>query len=63
LAAEKLAVPWAAYELASVNYRTATGEHGFGDALDLNAFEHGVVDAHVMGFCADYFLLVGIKDD
>ncbi len=48
LAAEELAGAGAAGELIFVDDGAAAGEDGFCGALDLDAFEHGVVDAHVM---------------
>src|SRR6266513_4801313 len=55
LAAEELAGAGAADELAGVDDRPAAGEDGFGRAFGPDAFEHGVVHAHVMGFRADDF--------
>jgi hypothetical protein len=63
LAAEELAAAGAAGELAGVDYALPSGEDGFRDAGDLDAFEHGIVHTHVVGFGADDFLLVGIEDD
>src|SRR6266571_2326240 len=62
LAAEKLAGAGAADEFAGVDDGAAAGENGFGRALDADALEHGIVHAHVMGFRADDFLVVGIED-
>ena len=63
LAAEELAGAGAAYEFASVDDGTAAGEDGFGGAFDLDALEHGIVHAHVVGFRADDFFVIGIEDD
>src|SRR5881296_3680035 len=58
LAAEELAGTGAADEFAGV----AAGEDGLGGAFDLDAFKHGIVHAHVVGFGADDFFVVGIED-
>src|SRR6266581_5785833 len=63
LAAEELAGAGAADEFAGVNDGAAAGEDGFGRAFDADALEHGIVHAHVMGFGADDFLVIGIEDD
>src|ERR1700675_2754993 len=63
LAAKELAGAGAAYEFAGIDDGTAAGEDGFGGAFDLDAFEHGIVHSHVMSFCADDFLVMGIEDD
>ena len=58
-----MAGPGAAYELAGVDYDAAAGEHGARHSFYANAFEHGIVHAHVMRFCADDLFLIGIEDD
>src|SRR2546428_13841770 len=63
LAAEELAGAGAADEFAVVDDGAAAGEDGFGRAFDLNALEHGIVHAHVMGFGADNFFVIRIEDD
>src|SRR6266566_1850111 len=62
LAAEELAGAGAADEFSRVDDGAATGENGFGRAFDADALEHGIVHAHVMGFGADDFLVIGIED-
>jgi len=57
-----LAGAGAADEFAGVDDGAAAGEDGFGRTLDLDALEHGIVDAHVVGFGADDFLVVGVED-
>ena len=44
------------------NNDAATGEHSVRHAGYLDAFEHRIVHAHVMGFCADGVLAGGIKN-
>src|SRR6266851_3054445 len=51
----------AAEELSGAG--AAAGEDGFGRAFDADALEHGIVHAHVVGFGADDFFVVGIEDD
>src|SRR5207249_1896032 len=63
LAAEELAGAGAADEFAGVDDGTAAGEDGFGGAFGPDAFEHGVVHAHVMGFRTDDFFVMGIEND
>src|SRR5260370_25215024 len=63
LAAEKLASAGAAYEFAGIDDRASAGEDRAGSALDPDAFEHGIVDAHVMRLRADGLFLIRIKDD
>ena len=63
LAAEELAGAGAAGELIFVDDGAAAGEDGFCGALNLDAFEHGIVDAHVMRLGADDFAMIGIEDD
>ena len=63
LAAEKLASAGAAYEFAGIDDRASAGEDRAGSALDPDAFEHGIVDAHVVRFRADGLFPIGIKDD
>src|SRR6266566_2156825 len=63
LAAQELAGAGAADEFAGVDDGAAAGEDGFGRALDADAFKHGIVHAHVMGFGADDFFVIGIEDD
>ncbi len=63
LAAEELAGAGAADEFAGVDDGAAAGEDGFGRAFDADALEHGIVHAHVVGFRADDFFVVGIEDD
>ena len=62
LAAEELAGAGAAGELIFVDDGAAAGENCSGGALDLDAFEHRVVDAHVMRFDADCFAMIRIED-
>src|SRR2546429_624678 len=62
LAAEELAGACSADEFSGVNNGAAAAEDGFGRALDLDAFEHGIVHAHVMRFRADEFFVVGIEE-
>jgi len=63
LAAEELAGAGAAYEFAGFDYYAAAGEDCFGGAFDFDAFEHGIVDAHVVGGGADDFFVIGVEDD
>ena len=63
LAFEELAGAGAAGELVFVDDGAATREDGFRGALNLDAFEHRVIDTHVMRFDADYFAMFGIEDD
>jgi hypothetical protein len=62
LAFEELAGAWAAGELVFVDDGAATREDGFRCALNLDAFEHRVVDTHVMRFDADCFAMFRIED-
>src|SRR5437870_2274294 len=62
LAAEELAGACSADEFSGVNNGAAAAEDGFGRALDLDAFEHGIVHAHVMRFRTDEFFVVGIEE-
>ncbi len=52
----------AAYEFAGLDDGAAAGEDGFGGAFDLDAFKHGIVNAHVVGFRAYDFFVIGIED-
>ena len=63
LAAEELTRTGAADELPGVDHGFATRQNRFRHASDLDSFEHGVVNAHVMRLRADHLLLVGIEDD
>ena len=63
MAAEELAGAGAAGELIFVDDGAAAGEDGFCGALNLDAFEHRVVDAHVVRGGADDFAMIGIEDD
>ena len=63
LAAEELAGAGAADEFPGVDYGAATGKDGSRSALGADAFEHGIVDAHVMRFYANCFFVIGIEDD
>jgi len=63
LAAEELAGAGAADEFAGVDYGAATGKDGSRSTLGADAFKHGIIDAHVMSFCANYFFVIGIEDD
>src|SRR5882724_632268 len=63
LAAEELAGAGATDEFAGVDDGAAAGENCFGRAFDLDALEHGIVHAHVVGFSADDFFVIGIEDD
>ena len=58
-----MACAGAADEFAGVDDGAATGKDGLGSALDADAFKHGIVHAHVVGFGADDFFVVGIEDD
>src|SRR5205807_2137393 len=51
-----------AMELVSFHQHAASGEHYVRHAFDLDAFEHRVVHAHVMGLGADGMFTVGIED-
>ena len=62
MAAEELAGAGVADEFTGVNDGTAAREDGFGRALDADALEHGIVHAHVVGFGADDFFVIGIED-
>src|SRR6266481_2429517 len=62
LAAKELAGAGAADEFSGVDDGAAAGEDGLGSALDADAFKHGIVHAHVVGFGADDFFVVGIED-
>ena len=62
LAAEELAGAGAAGELIFVDDGAAAGKDSFCGALDLDAFEHGIVDAHVMCLRADDFFVIGIEE-
>src|SRR5260370_33010681 len=62
LAAEELAGAGAAYEFAGLDDGAAAGEDGFGGAFDLDAFKHGIVNAHGVGFRAYDFFVIGIED-
>src|SRR6266403_1389077 len=50
-------------ELIALNDDASTRENYVWHAFDLDAFEHRVIHAHVMSFCADGVLAVGIEDD
>ncbi len=63
MAAEELAGAWAADEFSGVDYGAAAGEDGSRSALGADAFKHGIIDAHVMSFCANCFFVIGIEDD
>src|SRR5260370_4606962 len=63
LAAEELAGAGAADEFAGFDDGAATGEDGFGSALDADALEHGIVHAHVVRFCTDDLFVIRIEDD
>ena len=63
MAAKELAGAGAADEFAGLDDGAAAGENGFGRAFDLDALEHGIIHAHVVGLCADDFLVIGIEDD
>jgi hypothetical protein len=63
LAAEELAAAGTAYELTGVDDWFSAGENCLGNAFDLNAFEHGIVDAHVVRLGTDHLLFVGIEND
>jgi hypothetical protein len=63
LAAEKFAAAGAAYKLVVLDDRATTGENCFGQTLNLDSFEHGIVDTHVMCLGTDDLTLVGIEDD
>ena len=63
LAAEELAGAGAAGEFAGVDDYAAAGQDCFGGAFDGDAFEHGIVDAHVVGFGADDFFVIGVEDN
>jgi len=58
-----LAGAGAADEFAGLDDGAAAGENGFGRAFDLDALEHGIIHAHVVGLGADDFLVIGIEDD
>src|SRR5689334_22967615 len=58
LAAEELAGAGAADEFAGVNNGFPPRKNRLGSAFDLDAFEHGIVHAHVMSFGADDFFLI-----
>src|ERR1700756_5256238 len=62
LAAEELAGAGAADEFSGVDDGAAAGENRLGRAFDLDALEHGIVHAHVMGFGADDFFVIGIEE-
>ena len=62
LAAKELAGAGAADEFAEFDDGAAAGEDGLRCAFDLDALEHGIVDAHVVGFGADDFFVIGIED-
>ena len=62
LAAEELADARAADEFAGVDDGAAAGKDGLGGAFDADAFKHGIVHAHMMGFRADDFFVIGIED-
>src|SRR5713101_5533094 len=63
LAAEKLASAGAAYEFAGIDDRASAGENRAGSALDPDAFENGIVDAHVVRLRADGLVLMRFDDD
>ena len=63
LAAEELAGAGAAGELIFVDDGAAAGQDRFGYALNLDTFEHRIIDAHVMGLGADDLRCVRIEDD
>ncbi len=63
MAPEELAGAGAADEFTGVDDGAAAGEDGSGRTFDLDALEHGIVHAHVMGFGADDFFVIGIEDD
>src|SRR5260370_2252134 len=50
-------------ELIAFHHDPTTRKDHIRHAFDLDAFEHGVVHAHVMRFRADGVLAVGIEDD
>ncbi len=52
----------AADEFAPIDNGAAAGEDGLGSAFDLDAFKHGIVHAHVVGFGADDLFVIGIED-
>src|SRR5882724_5859209 len=62
LSAEELAGTGTAYKFAGVDNGAAAGENSLWRALGLDAFEHRIVHAHVVGFGADDFFVIGIED-
>ncbi len=64
MAFEIAAAAGAANELVVFDDDVATGDYEFGIAFHLEAFEHGVIDAHVVSGGGDEVVGVGIpKDD
>ena len=62
LAAKELAGAGAADEFSGFDDGAAAGEDGSRRAFGADALEHGIVDAHVVGFGADDFFMIGIED-
>src|SRR6185437_942594 len=62
-AAKVLAAPGAGEEVAGVYDELASGVDLAGVSAYFEAFEHGVVDAHVVGGGADGVLGVGVPED
>ena len=62
LAAEELAGAWAADEFSGIDDGAAARENFSWRSFDLNALEHGVVDAHVVCLGADDLLVVRVED-
>src|SRR6266404_4633601 len=60
---DELTLTRAAKKLLALDQNASAGEHHVGHAGHLDAFEHGVVHAHVMGLGADGVLALGIEDD
>ena len=50
-------------ELVVFDDDVATGDDDFGVAFDVEAFEHGVIDTHVVGGGADDVIGFGVPDD
>src|SRR5579862_2333010 len=60
---DELALSCTAEEFLPFDQNAPAGEHNIRHTGDLDAFEHGIVDAHVMGLSADGVFALGIEND
>lgn len=62
LAAKELACAGASYKFSCVDYGAPPREDCFWRSLDVNSLEHRIVHTHVVGFCADDLLFIGVEN-